>query len=100
MPDNNTEDKTAEVKPVTYNPSFFELADDGGKSFMFGPTKSDFSFWKKAVNMSRPTKWLKRHFLEDNILPGTENSLFDETVLHTPMIQEDQTDPMKKFFNK
>merc|ERR1712112_53793 len=64
MPENNTEDKTAEVKPVTYNPSLFELADDG----------------------------------DDNILRGSENSLFDETVLHTPMVQEDQTDPMKKFF--
>jgi len=66
LPDSNTEDKTADVKPVTYNPSLFELADDG----------------------------------DDNILRGSENSLFDETVLHTPMIQEDQTDPMKKFFNK
>ena len=34
MPENNTEDKTAEVKPVTYNPSLFELADDGGKSMI------------------------------------------------------------------
>jgi len=66
MPENNTEDKAAEVKPVTYNPSLFELADDG----------------------------------DDNILRGSENSLFDETVLHTPMVQEDQTDPMKKFFTR
>ena len=34
MPENNTEDKAAEVKPVTYNPSLFELADDGGKSMI------------------------------------------------------------------
>jgi len=36
---------------------------------------------------------------EHNMTPT--HSLFDdESVLHTPMIQEDQTDPLKKFFGK
>ena len=30
----------------------------------------------------------------------TNNLFDDENILHTPMIQEDQTDPLKKFFGK
>ena len=37
---------------------------------------------------------------ESNLTPEQPIS-FDETVLlHTPMIQEDETDPLKKFFKK
>ena len=36
---------------------------------------------------------------EHNMTP-TNNLFDDENVLHTPMIQEDQTDPLKKFFGK
>ena len=36
---------------------------------------------------------------ENNMTP-TNIFYDDENALHTPMIQEDQTDPLKKFFNK
>jgi len=36
---------------------------------------------------------------ENNMTP-TNIFFDDENALHTPMIQEDQTDPLKKFFNK
>lgn len=36
----------------------------------------------------------------EHIMNPTHSLFDDESVLHTPMIQEDQTDPLKKFFGK
>lgn len=72
-----------EVKPVTYNPSFFELTEDNGNIYIVsGCILSYFVFTDSEDMMHTP-----------------KPSPFD-VDLNTPKIQEDAQDPMKRFFKK
>ena len=72
----------AEVKPVTYNPAFFELTEDGKLHFV-----------SKHFNQCKC-------LLDSEEMMHTPNPSPFDVDLNTPQIQEDSQDPMKKFFKK
>ena len=73
-----------EVKPVTYNPSFFELTEDNGNN---------------SINPGRIHPELFCLADSEDMMHTPKPSPFD-VDLNTPQIQEDAQDPMKRFFKK
>ena len=78
---NTTENDPENVKlPVTYNPSLFELTGENGKLQYFCTFEIIYFYFLEAT------------------LQQNSQELFNEAVLNTPLIQDEQENPLKEYF--